>query len=235
MGSNPQFDEVAAVYDETIPSHVMDHYLEKRVGLVLKLLANSPNGKRSKVLDVGCGTGILVAEIGKHGFDVTGLDASAGMLAILDERGRGKSVLGQSDHLPFEAGTFDLTITAAVLHHVADPARVAGTIAEMVRVTASGGWIVIWDHNPNNPYWPIIMKRVPQDTGEERLIPESEILAALKKAPVTVMESIQNGFIPDLAPRWSMPVFLWLERLVESHPLRRWLGAHNIVIAKKLT
>ena len=42
----------------------------------------------------------------------------------------------------------------------------------MVRVARPGGRILVWDHNPRNPYWGRLMARVPQDTGEERLIPE---------------------------------------------------------------
>ena len=39
--------------------------------------------------------------------------------------------------------------------------------------TRPGGRVLVWDHNPRNPYWGRLMARVPQDTGEERLIPEA--------------------------------------------------------------
>ena len=49
----------------------------------------------------------------------------------------------------------------------------------MARVSRPGGRIVIWDHNPRNPYWSLLMARVPQDTGEERLIGEQEVIDGL--------------------------------------------------------
>ena len=39
---------------------------------------------------------------------------------------------------------------------------------------------MVWDHNPRNPYWPYLMKRVPQDIGEERLIGLEELLGGLE-------------------------------------------------------
>ena len=31
----------------------------------------------------------------------------------------------------------------------------------MMRVTKPGGRVIIWDHNPANPYWPVIMSKAP--------------------------------------------------------------------------
>ena len=64
----------------------------------------------------------------------------------------------------------------------------AATVREMGRVVKRGGFVVLWDHNPANPYWPILMKRVPQDSGDERLVPLAELLddiraAGLQRAP----------------------------------------------------
>ena len=61
----------------------------------------------------------------------------------------------------------------------------------MLRVLRSGGHLLIWDHNPRNPYWNFLMKRVPQDCGEERLIHKNEILSILAKHH-TLIESIQT-------------------------------------------
>jgi UDP-glucose 4-epimerase len=72
------------------------------------------------------------------------------------------------------------------MHHIAAPEAVRATLAEMVRVARPGGWVLVWDHNPRNPYWKLLMKRVPQDTGDERLIPERELLAGLRAAGAQV-------------------------------------------------
>ncbi len=78
------------------------------------------------------------------------------------------------------SGSFDLVLTVAALHHIADPVAVRATLAEMVRVCRPGGRIVVWDHNPRNPDWKLLMARVPQDDGTERLIGEREVLDGIR-------------------------------------------------------
>ena len=39
--------------------------------------------------------------------------------------------------------------------------------------------MLVWDHNPRNPYWRRLMAKVPQDDGSERLVPEAEVARGL--------------------------------------------------------
>ena len=133
--------------------------------------------------------------------------------------------------LPFEDGAFDLVMCVAVLHHVADPGDVRRTLAEMVRVARPGGSVLVWDHNPRNPYWRVIMKRVPQDTGDERLIGEGEVLGGLRAAGADVVLSRQLGLMPDFVPPRLVGAAAAVERAVERVPLLRRLCAHNVVLA----
>lgn len=224
--SYKHFDKVAEDYDALLPAHVQEHYRRKRVRLLAPLLAGGVG------LDVGCGTGALMAALRRHG-RVTGVDGSARMIEVLRKKGRGEAVQATTDQLPFADSSFDLVFSVAVLHHVADQARVRRTIHEMVRVAKPGGHVVIWDHNPKNPYWPIIMKRVPQDTGEERLIPAEEIEAALRGSGVQEITRTQSGFLPEFAPRVLMPLARLIEAVVERTPLLRRLTAHNVIVAAK--
>jgi ubiquinone/menaquinone biosynthesis C-methylase UbiE len=222
------YDGIAPHYDTTIPQHVADHYLAKRVQLVRQLARPGDT-----ILDVGCGTGTLAAAIRAAGYDVYGLDASTGMLAQLGAAGRGRPVAGFGERLPFASGTFGLAITVATLHHITDATRIAGTIAEMCRVTRSGGHVVIWDHNPKNPYWPILMKRVPQDTGDERLVPQEEIVADLRAAGVTDFSAHRSGLVPDFTPPRLLGLVRAAERAVELTPGLNIFCAHNVVVARK--
>ncbi len=126
------YDHVAHDYDEVFSSHVTEHYLRKRTTLVNELL---PSG--GSVLDVGCGTGALAGRIQRLGFDVVGVDASAGMLAQALEHGVGAVYAAYSTALPFEDGSFDLALSVATMHHLETAERVAATIAEMGRVRRS--------------------------------------------------------------------------------------------------
>ena len=222
------FDEIAHAYDETIPAHVMEHYHRKRVA-VLRRWARPG----AKVLDLGCGTGALLDRNESH-FAMFGVDPSQGMLRVLAApRPEVRLAAAEGPGLPFRDDAFDLVYCVAVLHHVVTQAAVKATLGEMVRVTAPGGHVVVWDHNARNPYWPYLMKRVPQDHGDERLVPEEEILGGLEAAGAEVLSSSQLGLVPDFAPRPLLGAFVALERLVETVPRARRFCAHNVVVARR--
>ena len=174
--SSSHFDAIASAYDESLPAHVVEHYLQKRLAFVH---AHCPGGR---ALDVGCGTGTLAARLAASGYEVAGIDPSEGMLEVLRERTPAvEAVRAEGTAIPFPDDSFDVVLSVAVMHHIADAAEVRGTLAEMTRVTRPAGRILVWDHNPRNPYWRLLMARVPQDTGEERLIPEDELLDGLSR------------------------------------------------------
>ena len=223
------FDSVADAYDDSLPHHVMDHYQAKRVGFIREQV---PIG--SKLLDVGCGTGVLAEALVKEGYQVTGLDPFQGMLKFVKQRvPELDTVHGKGEDLPFPDNTFDFTYCVAVMHHVAEKPNVRKTLLEMVRVTKPGGKIMVWDHNPRNPYWPFLMRRVPQDTGAERLIPDSEITAGLEDGGAVTFFNRPLGLMPDFTPPTLVPAVARLENLVERIPLLKLVGAHNVIMAIK--
>jgi SAM-dependent methyltransferase len=222
------FDRIAEVYDESLPGHVVDHYLEKRTAFVLE---HCPRGS---ALDVGCGTGALAARLAAQGYEVVGLDPSEGMLRVLEERtSRVRPVRGSGTSIPFEDSSFDLVLSVATMHHIAAPADVRRTLAEMVRVTSPGGRILVWDHNPRNPYWRLLMARVPQDTGEERLVGVQELVDGLTAAGAQPTLVTQLGLVPDFAPPRLMGAAAAAERAVEKIPILRRICAHNVMLASK--
>jgi SAM-dependent methyltransferase len=222
------FDTIAAEYDESLPAHVVEHYLAKRTRFVVE---HCPRGAG---LDVGCGTGVLAERLAAAGYDMTGVDPSDGMLDVLRARApQVRAQVASGTDLPFDDDAFDLVYCVAVMHHIAAPGDVRETLREMVRVARPGGRILVWDHNPRNPYWKSLMARVPQDTGEERLIPEAEVVAGLRAGGAEVELSAPLGFVPDFVPPAALGVAAAAERGVERTPLLRRLCAHNVVLAVK--
>jgi SAM-dependent methyltransferase len=221
------FDRIAHLYDESLPGHVVGHYLEKRAVFLRSLFRPA-----DRLLDVGCGTGTLARRLRALGMRVTGLDASHSMLAAR-RAAPWPASQASADRMPFRDGTFEGAYCVAVLHHLIDPRLVAGAIHEMIRVTRPGGTVVIWDHNPLNPYWPVLMRRVPQDDGSERLVPLREITRVLGRHRDLEVRWHRSGFVPDFLPPRLLPFGRRLESLFEATPLVRWFAAHNVVVARK--
>jgi SAM-dependent methyltransferase len=93
---------------------------------------------RGLVLDVGCGPG---HDIGASRLDMIGVDSSTAMCSTARSRGR-VVARGGAQALPFADASFVAARADRVLSHVDDPER---AIAEMVRVVASGGRVVVAD------------------------------------------------------------------------------------------
>lgn len=92
-----------------------------------------------KVLDVGCGTGAVLAEIQKNR-DAWGLDFSELALDFGRERGLLNLVHGNAESLPFADGEFSAIVTLDTLEHVPDDVK---AIAEIARVLEPGGAAII--------------------------------------------------------------------------------------------
>lgn len=219
------FDVVAEEYEQTIPGHVMAHLTRRRVAMAQRLV---PGGR---VLDVGCGTGALLHAL-PTGYDKVGVDVSARML----ERARAKGIevhRASAAELPFADESFDLVTCVAVLHHLVERPVVRTALLEMARVLRAGGGLLVWDHNPLNPYWPLLMARLPQDRGDERLVPARLIVAALSEAGLADVRLRRLTFTPDFTPRRALPRVAQLERVLERIPGIATFAAHNAVTARR--
>jgi len=227
MIQEEHFDEVAEVYDESLPAHVTEHYLAKRARFVVGI--SPPPGR---LLDVGCGTGVLAARLAARGYEATGLDPSDGMLRLLRERApEVAAVQASAMDMPFGDEEFDLSVSVATMHHIADPESVRRALAEMVRVVRPGGKVIVWDHNPRNPYWPYLMKRVPQDRGDERLVGVKELVDGLRAGGADPVSVEQLGMVPDFVPERLLRAAAAAERTAERTPGLRRVLAHNVVVA----
>jgi ubiquinone/menaquinone biosynthesis C-methylase UbiE len=113
-------------------------------------LMNLTNGQRA--LDLGCGpasdTITMAALVGEAG-EVHGLDHDEQMVTQANERAVSAGVnqrvfhrLGVATDLPWPDGFFDSCRSERVFLHLMDPAK---AFRELIRVTRTGGWIVIVD------------------------------------------------------------------------------------------
>ena len=95
---------------------------------VLELLAPQPG---ERILDLGCGDGVLTARLVASGAEVTGLDPDPRQAAAA--RARGLRVLEQDAHEPFGEGLYDAVFSNAALHWMRAPERVLANVARALR------------------------------------------------------------------------------------------------------
>lgn len=114
----------------------------------------------AKVLDIGCGAGILANELAKQGMNVVGIDASKESLEIARKYDTTKQVqyqIGDANHLPFESDSFDIVCAMDFLEHVEDPAHI---VSEASRVLRMDGLFFFHTFNRNFIAWLIGIKGV---------------------------------------------------------------------------
>lgn len=106
-----------------------------------------PAGRRW--LDVGCGTGALCAAIVDRcsPTSVAGVEPSAGFLETAKANLAGRAAFhpGSATQIPLADAAVDVVVSALVLNFIPEP---RAALAEMARVTASGGTIAayVWDY-----------------------------------------------------------------------------------------
>ncbi len=133
-----EYKRLAADYDRR-----WSFYVEASVQ---ETLARFSVSAEDRILDVGCGTGVLLSRLcGRVPPErLCGLDLCPEMLAVARSR-LNKGVLvrtGCAEEIPFEDETFTVVVSTNAFHYFLDAER---ALREMLRVLRSGGRLVITD------------------------------------------------------------------------------------------
>lgn len=138
MNAADYYDEFSRRYDD-----------ERRAGyfgfisaLEFEFLEPLVHGK--KVLEVGCGTGLILEKATQLALSAQGVDISSGMVNACTAKGL-TAQFASVENLPFADGEFDVVYAFKVLPHVPD---IAAAITEIIRVTKPGGRMVLEFYNP---------------------------------------------------------------------------------------
>jgi ubiquinone/menaquinone biosynthesis C-methylase UbiE len=138
-------DEARRYYDDFSDSYERGRatgYHQMIDELEFQLVA--PYARGARVLELGCGTGLILARVAEIAKEAVGIDLSEGMARRARDRGLDVR-MGSVCELPFEDEQFDLTYGFKVLAHVSD---VEGAIREAARVTRPGGHLLLEFYNP---------------------------------------------------------------------------------------
>jgi ubiquinone/menaquinone biosynthesis C-methylase UbiE len=147
------------------------------------------------LLDVGCGNGIFLSMVlNKFDVEVSGIDISPGMIEkskeLLDSRADLK--VGDSEHLPWNDGSFDVVTCSASFHHYPNPELV---LKEMRRVLRPDGILMIADPFTSNEllrfFANILIKF--SKSGDVKIYSQKEMQELLEKCGFTLIKWETEG------------------------------------------
>lgn len=139
LKSKTSFDKQAATYDVSdfskYPRECYPYVMEAIKGI-----------KFNRVLDLGCGTGVILEQIKQsyNTVELYGLDLSENMIAQARQRLDFKAIFstGDAESLPYENNSFDLVCCIESFHHYPNPRK---ALLEIKRVLKKGGTLLLCD------------------------------------------------------------------------------------------
>jgi len=192
-----------------------------------------------RVLEVGCGTGLILSRIAPWAESAVGIDLSPGMLS--HARRRGLDVHhGSATELPFEDASFDTVCSFKVLAHV-EPIELA--LREAARVVRPGGHVVIELYNR----WSLryFARQISGARRIGRSHDEDDISTrwdsppeAIRRLPAT-LEVVRVAGVRVVTPLASVhrvprlgALFAMAERACVDSPLR-WFGGFLVLVLRR--
>ncbi len=204
-------------------------YMQK-MRYVKNILDNLP--KKAKIIDLGCGEGVLVEEYKNRGYNVIGLDNSYSSKYVMK---------GDITKLKFDNGTFDLVLSLDVLEHLSFEQQ-EKAVAEMHRILKKNGKAII--SIPNLAHFAsrisfLFLGKLLRTSKIERHIgdrPVSEYTSLFKKNKLKIVK--RKGLFPTY-PIISLLTYFFPDRSLWMHKLYDIAFAYpnfcflNIFILKK--
>jgi len=193
----------------------------------------------AEVLEVGCGTGLILRRLAPLAKRVVGVDLSEKMLERARERGF-EVVQADATKLPFADASFDLAVSFKVLPHVE---AVGTALLEMARVVRPGGAVVAEFYNRHSLRW--LLKRLKSPSSVAQGVVDSDVYTRYD----TLSEAVAY-LPPDLKlVRWHGirvalpaaalmnppvlgPLLAFKERMLSRTPLAR-LAGFLILVAQR--
>jgi SAM-dependent methyltransferase len=230
-----RFDLIAQEYEETLPQHVRDRLLIRKVSAMHQKLELKGAHDGWQGLDIGCGQGWYVSEMAKHGFNMSACDLSLQQIKHASDFTRAKEVdvdlyVADGTSLPYKDCTFDFIFSVNVIHHITQFQARWRAFHEIVRVLKPGGIFFLQEINTANPIFRFYMGyifplfRGIDDGTEQWVMPTA--LPELEGAGWED-EVLYFNFLPDFLPPILMKALAGIERYLEGSRFRGW-SSHYI-------
>lgn len=205
-----------------------------------------PNDRTLAVLDLGCGTGVVIRQLAEalHPASILhGADVSAELLKEASRLAPGHNISWDhisSGPLPYAEATFDVITMHTLLSHVSDPSYV---LSEARRVLKEDGWLIVFDADhagttysqPNYETTrridhlltsaiathPDICRQLPRllkASGYELVAHDSDVISECGKGDYW-LSSVRGlaRLIPTIGALSSQEAESWIRYMTESH------------------
>ena len=201
-----KFDSMAARWWDTEGEFRPLHDLNP---IRLKFILQYAGINGRKVLDIGCGGGILSESMAREGAAVTGIDMAQKVLTAAKLHALETGIetdyqhMSAEEHMASHAGEYDVVTCLELLEHVPDPASLIHTAAQLVK---SGGRIFVSTINRNLKAYMLailgaeyIMRLLPLGTHDyHRFITPSELVRYGREAGLVLVKETGIRYNPVL-------------------------------------
>lgn len=230
--SKVEFDEFANNYREIhsenlkITGENSDYFSEYKIKEISRFYeTNQP----IKILDFGCGDGNSEIFIEKYfqnaaifGIDVS--EESIKKATEMKEMQRSQFAVFNGLEIPYPDNFFDMVFTACVFHHIEAKQHIK-ILGEMHRVLKNSGRIIVFEHNPWNPFTRKLVNECIFDADAVLINPPK----LRKNSKIAGFKNVKTFFTLFMPRHKFLKPFLFLEKYLRNLPI----GGQYYLIAKK--
>jgi SAM-dependent methyltransferase len=235
------FDGVARDYEKihnrSLPPGVRsEEFIAQRAASVAQWIRSGYAGGDFCYLDFGCGNGrlfkVLIESPSLAPFVESGQLRLFGVDTSVESIREAKVLVGDdrvclvSDWSDLPRGVrFDLVVSCHVFHHIVPAER--GAAAKTLRAWMKpGSKLVVWEHNPFNPFTRLIVKACPFDK-DARLLKYGAVKALFE---AHAFRRVRHAYVNVFPPRWlRLKLLSIVEKKLTPHPV----GAQYWVMFEK--
>lgn len=234
LDNRTYYDDFAGWYERErhLPYHRMLDDLE------VELVERYAAGKA--VVEVGCGTGLILDRVAKFTTEARGIDLSAGMLERAAHRGLTVSQ-ASATALPLPDASVDVAYSFKVLAHIPD---IAGAMREMARIVKPGGYVLAEFYNARSIRRLVKALKPPTavsaKTNDEHVYTRYDDATAIRSYLPAGLEWVATRGIRVITPVAAMlrvpyvgAAVRWAEHKLADAPIARDHGGFLVAICRK--
>ncbi len=207
--------------------------LKRRVRLFKIFVGNS----NKKVLEIGCGTGILTQELAKTNNNIFALDISPELLAITRKRVNSRRVrffVGNAYQTKFKSNYFDYVVGSSVLHHL----DIDSALGEIYRLLKDGGKFIFTEPNMLNPQIALernvpLIRKIANNSPDETAFIKWQIKKKLAAAGFNRIAVKNFDFLHPLIPKLLIKPVSRLGKVLEKTPGFKEISGSLIISGRK--